>query len=158
MTSWSFVDGISQKIAKILSKKGLRVTFKLLSRLKNHLPPLKDSKDPLLDSGVYKILCSCGVPYIGETGQAFNTKIREYGADIKHERTQKSAIAKHSSTTKHHICLENTQILAKVDNYFKRKFKEAIEINYHPESLNRDDGWSINPSWQPLLSMLNNNH
>jgi len=128
-----------------------------LSRLRNCLPPLKDSKDPLLDSGVYKILCSCGVPYIGETDWAFNTRIQEHGADIKHERTQKSALAEDYSTTKHHICLENMQILSKEDNYFKRKFEEAIEINYHPMNLNRDDGWSINPSWQPLLSLLSNN-
>lgn len=153
-----FVQGISQKIAKILSKKGLRIAFKPLSRLRNRVPPLKDPKDSLLESGVYKIVCSYGAPYIGETGHSFRTRIREHGADIKYDRVQKSALAEHSSSTKHHICLESTEILAKEDNFFKRKLKEAIKISYHPINLNRDDGWSISLSWQPLLNTNNHHH
>jgi hypothetical protein len=152
--SLPFVNGISQKIAKILSKKGLRVAFKPLSRIRSFVPSLKDSVDTIMHSGVYKILCSCGAPYIGETGRSFQMRIREHSADIKHDRVHKSALAEHSSSTKHHICLESTQILFKEDNFFKRKLLEAIEINHHPINLNRDDGWSLSQSWQPLLNSL----
>ena len=96
-----------------LIEKGHYVTFKPLARLKNHLLSLKDSKDLFLDSRVYKMLFSCGVPYIEEIGHSFNTIIHEHVSNIKHEWTQKLALAKHSSAPKHHICLESTQILSK---------------------------------------------
>ena len=101
---------------------------------------------------MYKVVCSCGAPYIGETGRSVSTRIKEHCADIRHDRVQKLALAEHSSTTKHHICLEDAQILSKEDNYFKRKLKEAVEIVGHPINLNRDEGWSLNHSWLPLLA------
>ena len=120
--------------------------------VRDHVPPIKDSRDTFSDLGVYKVVCSCGTPYIGETGHSFHTKIKEHVANIRHDRVCKSALAEHSFSTKHHICLEDTQVLAKEDNYFKRKLKEAVEISRHPLNLNRDDGWILNPSWQPMLT------
>jgi len=61
-------------------------------------------------------------------------------ADIEHNQLRNSALAEHSSNTKHHICIEKTFILAKVDHYFHRKSREAIKINKHPKNLNRDEG------------------
>ena len=153
-----FVEGISHKIARILIKKGVRCAFKPLSSIRSRLPPLKDSKDDLSASGVYKIPCSCGSLYIGETGRSFSTRIKEHSADIRHERVLKSALAEHSSSTKHHICLENAKILLKEDNFFKRKLKEAIAIFNHPSNLNHDEGWALNLSWHPLLSSLKVRH
>ena len=92
-----------------------------------------------------------------ETGCKINVS-QASGADIERERVQKSALVEQSSSTKYHICLENAKILSKEDNYFKRKLKEAITINYHPINLNRDDGWSINHSWCPLLDILDSLH
>ena len=115
---------------------------------------LDNSRDPFLEFGVYKVLCSCGAPYIGETGRSFTTIIKEHYADVKHDRVIKSSLAEHSSSTKHHICLENTQMLSKEDNYCKRKMKEAIEIFNHPSNLNRDEGWTISWAWHPLLSSI----
>ena len=100
------------------------------------------------------MLCSCGKPYIGETGRSFTTRIKEHSADIRLERVIKSSLAEHSSSTKHHICLENAQILTKEDNYYKRKMKEAIEICNHPSNLNRDEGWALSQAWHLLLSSI----
>ena len=96
------------------------------------------------------------MPYIGETGRSVHTQIKEHVADIRHDRVGKSALAEHSFSSKHHICLEDTLVLSKEDNYFKRKLKEAIEIFNHPINLNRDDGWILNPSWQPMLTLQRN--
>ena len=79
------------------------------------------------DSKFYKIECSYGMPYIGETGCSFITRICEHSADIKYDRLKFFALAEHSSSTKHHIYLENAKNLSKED-YFKRKLKEAIVI------------------------------
>jgi predicted GIY-YIG superfamily endonuclease len=74
---------------------------------------VKYKLDQLNCKGVYRIECSCGKCYIGETGLSFHTRIKEHGADIKNERNHTSALVEHSLTTKHHVRLEDTKILAK---------------------------------------------
>ena len=57
----------------------------------------------------------------------------------------------HVAKTKHQICLEDTIILTKEDHYFKRKFKEALEIIKLPHNLNRDGGLEVSTSWLPSI-------
>jgi hypothetical protein len=53
---------------------------------------------------------------------------------------------------RHHICIEEAKILAKVDHYHNRKFREAIKIEKQPNNLNKDDGWKISQNWIPTLT------
>lgn len=136
-----YVMGISNKISKILGKKGIRVAFKPLSTLTDFVPPIKDRRDTFLDSGVYKVMCSCGTPYIGETGRSFNTRIREHATDIKHERVLKSALAEHSSSTKHHIFLEKMQIMYKKTTSLKENSRKPLSSTItRPTSIVMKDG------------------
>jgi hypothetical protein len=98
------------------------------------------------------IPCLCGKQYIGETGRSFRIRIQEHVVDIKHNRTCPSTLAEHSDKTKLHICIEEAKILAKVDHYHNRKFREAIEIEKQPNNLNKDDGWKISQNWIPTLT------
>lgn len=158
VATFPYIDGLSHKISRILHKKGLHYAFKPFATLKNYIPSLKDSKDTFLDSGVYKIVCSCGTPYIGETSCPFSTRIKEHSADIRHEWVINFFLSDHSSSTKHYICLDKTHIMCKEDNFYKMKLKEAIEINNHPSNLNRDEGWKLSQSWHPLLANLRSHH
>ena len=99
--------------------------------------------------GVYIIPCSCGTPYIGETGRSINQRIHEHAVDIKHGRTHSSALTEHADKSNHHIYIEEAQVIAK-DHH--RKLREAPKIEKGPNNLNRDDGWNINRSWVPILS------
>ena len=107
--------------------------------------------DPRCHKGVYLISCSCGKPYIGEIGWYILTIIQEHVADIKHNRLKTSALAEHSDKTSHHICIENSRVLAKIDHYYHRKFREAIEIKKWMGDLNKEDGWIINKNWITTL-------
>ena len=49
------------------------------------------------------------------------------------------------------------QVLAQVDNWSRRRIREAIEIVKNPNCLNRDDSISINRSWLPNLTKLSDN-
>ena len=74
---------------------------------------MKDKINPLQQSGVYKIPCSCGTSYIGQTGRTFEERIKEHITDTNHNRIVKSALAEHSSKSKHLIHFNQTQILAR---------------------------------------------
>lgn len=109
-------------------------------------------KDPInhrQHKGIYKVSCSCGKCYIGETRRLFQVRIKEHKGDIKNERICTSALALHSLKTKHHVCLEDTKIHAKENHYYKRRIREALEIIKHPNNMNRDGGLEVSRSWLP---------
>jgi len=151
-----YIQGTTDKLSRILKKKSVGETLKPLNSIRNSLRLVKDHVDPIEHKGFYRILCLCGKQYIGETSRSFRIRIQEHAADIKHNRTHPSALAEHSDKTKHHICIEETKILAKIDHYHNRKFREAIEIEKQPNNLNRDDGWKISQNWIPTLANMNN--
>ena len=127
------------------------------NNIRKLLRSVKDPVDPSLEKGVYLIPCECGKAYIGETGRSIRTRVKEHCADIRLNRTHKSALAEHSHNTKHPIKIEDMQVLAQVDNWSKRRIREAIEIVKNPKCLNRDDGLYISRSWFPNLTKLNKN-
>jgi len=49
-------------------------------------------------------------------------------------------LAEHAEKTKHHICIEEVWVIVRVDHFFHRKFREAIDKK--PCNLNKDDGIS----------------
>lgn len=116
---------------------------------------VKNNIDHQQLKGVYKIDCSCGKSYIWETGRSLRIRLKEHEADIKNGRSHTSALAEHSSKTKHHVCLEDAKIIAREDNYQKRKIREAIEIMKFPQNLNKDNGSKISGNWLPLIRHIN---
>lgn len=56
-------------------------------------------------------------PYIGETGHSINQRITEHAADLKHRRTKSSALAEHAEKTKHHDCIEEANVIARVSQF-----------------------------------------
>jgi hypothetical protein len=147
-----YIQGTTYKLARILKKKNIGATFKPINTIRNSLRLVKDHVDPIEHKGVYMISCSCGKQYIGEIGHSFRIRIQEHVIDIKHNRTRPSTLAEHSDKTKHHICIEEAKILAKIDHYHNRKFRESIEIEKQPNNLNIDDGWKISQNWIPTLT------
>ena len=101
---------------------------------------MKDSIDSKDMKGVYIIPCSCGTPYIGETGRSINQRISENTTYLKHRRTKSSALAEHVEKTYHHVCIEEASVIARVSQFHHRKFREALEIEKRPININREDG------------------
>jgi hypothetical protein len=149
--SLRYIKGLSEKIARILRKGDIHMDFSPINTIRTMLDSTKDQIDPNLYKGVYAIPCSCGKVYIGETGRSMKVRFKEHGAHLKLNRVQKLALAEHSCTTSHHVCLEDARVVAKLDNYGKRKVMEALEIMLNPNNLNRDDGWKLSECWIPML-------
>jgi hypothetical protein len=69
--------------------------------------------------------------YIGETSRVIETKMKE------HSNSKDSAVAGHIRETGHSFNLDNPDILCFESDYTKRKIKEALFIQEHNPSLNK---------------------
>ena len=87
---------------------------------------MKGAIDPKDMEGVYIIPCSCGKPYIGETRSSINQRISENATDLKHGRTKSYTLVEHAEKTKHHVCIEEANVIARVSQFYHRKFREAL--------------------------------
>jgi hypothetical protein len=146
-----YIKGVRDRIFKALRKKEITTSFKPLVTIKQKTRSVKDTLDYHQYKGVYKVECSCGKCYTGEIGRLFHIRIKRHNVGIRNERTRTSALAKHSSETKHHVCLEDTKILARENHYLRRRIREAMEIIKHHNNLNRDGGLEISKNWLPLI-------
>ena len=97
-----YVAGLSEDLRRVCRKYGIRTVFTTISTLRQQLTRVKDV-DPLLKRAgvVYKIPCSCGQEYIGETKRTLETRLKEHQAATRRGETEKSAIAEHAWAKQH---------------------------------------------------------
>ena len=110
----------------ILKRNNISASFKPLYTIRNSLRSVKDPIDPKDMKGVYMIPCSCGTPCIGETGHSIRQRIWEHATDIRHNRSCTSALVEHVKKSCHHVCIEDSKFIAKVDHFHHRNLREAI--------------------------------
>lgn len=117
---------------------------------------LRSPKDnfPLEKPGVYKVNCSCGESYIGQTKRTISCRIKEHIRAVKNNDIAKSAIAQHllESGANHWIELHNPQVLSTERHYIPRMVREAIEITKY-RNFNREDGFQLSRTWNPVVNL-----
>ena len=152
-TTLPYLQGTTERISRILSKHNIKVISKPQRKIAQLLPNPKDQRSHLETPGVYKIPCSCGKAYIGETGRKISTRIKEHQRSEKYGHFSQSALAEHWMETGHSVQYDKATKLAPSQNYFARKHREALEILKHPDNLNRDKGYQTNPIWHTALNL-----
>ncbi|XP_013149673.1 PREDICTED: uncharacterized protein LOC106111990 [Papilio polytes] len=147
-----YMRGVTDKVGHLLRRKySIRTIFRPLTQIRRMLRSPKD-RTPLDCPGVYEVPCECGKSFIGETGRNINTRVSEHIRYMRKLDSNTLAIAEHALTTgaPHYIRFDRVKVLARDKNFVSRKLLEAIEINRRP-NFNRDKGWSLSPTWEPLL-------
>ena len=147
-----YIKGVSGPLRRHLQQQGIRTVFKSDITLKFRLVRPKDPADPnKQDSVVYKIPCTCGKVYIGETRRPMHERMKEHDRDIRLARSQNSAVSEHANSTRHKPLWNETKLIDRESHWYTRKVKEAIYIRLNPNNINRDNGAKVPEAWMPTI-------
>ena len=144
-TTIPYIGGVSEPIKKILNQHNIQVALKPYKTIGSMFPKPKDPVSTQDTRGViYKISCNeCSKTYIGESKRKFKTRIKEHKKAVAQLEAHKSALAEHHKVSGHDIAWDEARILGTCDNWRKRRFLEAWQINKTNNAINRDDGLKL---------------
>ena len=162
IVSLPWIPGLSYKLKRSFKKVGLKTVFKSHKNLSNILCSRNKSKLSKLDKpGVYHIDCECEDKYVGETGCLVSTRESQHKQSIFKCNQKDSGLSEHALKCDQDVKWENNTILSVQPNWYKRKVREALEIQYWDcgpntrHGMNRDWGdYVTTQAWKPLFSNL----
>ena len=136
--------------------------FKSGRNLKNILTSKNKTKlGPNTNPGIYRLSCSCGKLYVGETKLNISSRIYQHQSATHEGKWENSAVAAHAKDCHGHIewnSHSNTVAIESRD--FDRKVREALQIQYEHCSpkeggMNQDNGQYVTTHfWKPLFKSV----
>ena len=138
-----YMEGVGEDIRRVCSKFGMKVIFRS-GRSLHSICMLTKVKDALtmekLSKVVYRVPCSCGEVYIGETVRRLKTRMKEYQDTFQKGEVEKSALAEHAWDSHHLIRWEETTVIDQARTPKELLLKEAIHIRLlNPPSTAMED-------------------
>ena len=122
-----YVQGISERISRILRQQQIKVAFKPLRTLNSLFPRRKAQErvDQPQSGTMYKISCTnCSFVYYGQTERSFKTRIAENKRAVsKFDHNSKSSCHVHENN--HEMNFRNVRVVGHEANYHERLFLGA---------------------------------
>ena len=132
-----YTEGVIEDVRRVCRKIGMKAVFKSGQSLRSMLTKVKA---PLMMEKkakvVYRIPCSCGEAYIGETVRRLETRVKEHRDACHMGALEKSASAEHALKNHHSIKWEEVSVVDRARTTKELLVKEAIHIrlNHHPST------------------------
>ncbi|XP_071788394.1 uncharacterized protein [Asterias amurensis] len=127
-----YIGHTSRKIQRILREAEIMVYYRTRNKLDSKLHTHKDKHDSSSQAGVYRIPCTCGKVYIGETSRDLTTRLKEHKAHGRRGEYDKSAIVKHSTDLDHVIDWDQARIIAPERHWYSRRISSSpVYFLYH---------------------------
>jgi len=145
-----FFPKITNKLATIFAKHGVRLAYTNEGKLRNQLGSPKDATPTLEKSGIYELTCqTCGAVYVGQTRRTVIKRYKEHLACVR-KNPDRSSVATHivdnisRNQPDHVIPIENVRLLKEVRQRRRLDLYECIYIHKHKNRgttlMNADDG------------------
>ncbi|XP_064076273.1 uncharacterized protein LOC135194592 [Vanessa tameamea] len=130
-----YLKGVTDKIARVLGKYAVKTIFTPFKKIGQMLRSPKDSF-PLEKPGVYKIDCSCGKSYIGQTKRTVSCRINEH---IKaNSRTVANRERESSAERSQRLTAQNSRTVA------NRERESNAERSQRLAAQNSMEEWKYN--------------
>ena len=108
-----------------------------------------------LTHAVYSLSCkTCKEEYIGETLRAVKVRCKEHRDAMRLSHTPKSVVAEHVHCQDEvlEIEWENVRVIDDAKRKWKRKIREAMQIQKRKPRMNRDRRIEGSDTWSALVS------
>ena len=129
-----YIAGLSKDIKRFARNFDIRTVFTSQRTPQQSLTQVKDQfPDTLKAYVVYRITCSCGKMYIGETKRALGTRIMEQQDACCLYCPEKSVVAEHAWCTGHRMGWDTVKIVDTTSNRMELLVKEVIHIQQTPK-------------------------
>lgn len=117
-----YVKGLSERIERCRNvMQNLKVVFKSQRTLRSILTNVKNR--PVAEKVkkvVFKLNCSCGSTYVGETGRTLELHLKEHQRTVKNKQTT-NGIAVHANNSHHSIHWDSAEVICRGTHRHKRK-------------------------------------
>ena len=145
-----YVEGISEKLRRILRSHKIRSTFyteitlrKLLCKPKDRVAT-EDKNDI-----VYKIDCSnCLAVYFSESKRSLKSRSDEHKRSVRSCDCDKNEIAKHCWEADHNFNWDQKKVIEGESRLIPRKIKETIDSLKNPNHINKIS-YMLPETWLP---------
>ena len=111
--------------------------------MKNTVPPEKSK------GVIYKVECTCGSTYVGETHRTLEVRMKEHKRAVKNNN-RNNGIAVYANDTEHSSDWEKAEVIDKEQNWRKRRVEEALYIKEVKAQMNLDRGMALDGVWSTL--------
>ena len=150
-----WIPRLGPRLRTVFKRHGKKVVFSSGVSLKTILCSKNKSKLPMNSQpGVYKLDCTCGSSYVGETKKHVSTRVREHQRDVFNGNWEPSGATHHSKTCEGTFNWDADVTIAVENNFRRRKVRESLEIRRHQATLNRDRGRHDAGSWDAFFYKL----